>query len=99
MSLKGLFKMAVKKKDVVRVVSKGQEKFQIAELRHPNFDGNQGLMNISLELVPQRIATQIPVGFGRSDPNANPFLPEPEGRISLVRSTSLSLSLLIIHTL
>jgi len=39
-----------------------------------------GKIKLSIELLPERIAKQLPAGFGRDAPNANPHLPEPEGR-------------------
>ncbi len=39
-----------------------------------------GKIKLSLELLPARIAKQLPAGFGRDAPNANPHLPEPVGR-------------------
>jgi len=60
----------------------GKDRFYLKDLRHPNFKGNQGRMEISIEMMPQAIASQLPAGFGRSDPNTNPFLPPPEGRVN-----------------
>eukprot|EP00456_Euglypha_rotunda_P050257 TRINITY_DN4037_c0_g1_i3.p1 TRINITY_DN4037_c0_g1~~TRINITY_DN4037_c0_g1_i3.p1 ORF type:complete len:176 (+),score=16.04 TRINITY_DN4037_c0_g1_i3:158-685(+) len=87
MSLKGLCKRAVKKKDRTKIFVKNKkfksdERFWLDNLKHPNFKGNQGRMEISIELIPVTVASQLPAGLGRSDPNANPFLPEPEGRIN-----------------
>jgi len=82
MTLKGLCKRAMKKKDRVKIYVKGKDRFWIDGLRHPNFQGNQGRMEISIEIMPLNMAAQLPAGFGRSDPNSNPFLPEPEGRIN-----------------
>ncbi|CAG9328112.1 unnamed protein product [Blepharisma stoltei] len=39
-----------------------------------------GKIKISFELVPKDAALNNPVGEGRSDPNVDPFLPEPTGR-------------------
>ena len=38
-------------------------------------------MVVSFELVPMTIAATSKVGLGRSEPNVNPKLPEPLGRI------------------
>ena len=37
-------------------------------------------IRLSIELLPMKIAKQLPAGLGRSAPNSNPFLPRPEGR-------------------
>ena len=47
------------------------------QVTHPNFDGPQGTVRITLELIPRGEALQRPVGQGRSKPNQHPFLPEP----------------------
>jgi len=39
-----------------------------------------GKVQLSFELLPKRVSEQLPAGFGREAPNANPHLPEPEGR-------------------
>ena len=39
-----------------------------------------GKIRLSVELLPVKIAKQLPAGFGRDNPNSNPFLPPPEGR-------------------
>ena len=80
LSLSGLFRLSLRKQDRVTMKLGGAERFWINELRHPNFEGNQGKIKISMECMPQNIAQQLPAGFGRSDPNMNPFLPEPKGR-------------------
>eukprot|EP00808_Paulinella_micropora_P000340 g32402.t1 len=83
--LKGLCKMAVKHNEHVKVWKKSEkipDRFWINNLRHPNFEGNQGKIQLSIELVPKAMASQLPAGLGRSDPNSNPFLPPPEGRLN-----------------
>ena len=42
---------------------------------------DSGWVQLSLELVPKASATAMPAGNGRSEPNDNPRLPEPVGRI------------------
>lgn len=42
--------------------------------------GKAGSILVSIEVVPKAFASSHPVGFGRSDPNQNPFLPGPTGR-------------------
>ena len=39
-------------------------------------------MLISFELVPEKIALEKPVGYGRETPNIDPFLENPVGRLS-----------------
>merc|ERR1712013_476847 len=80
LSLAGLFKLALKRKDRIQMKFGGKERFWINELRHPNFEGNQGKIKISMECMPVSVAQQLPAGFGRSEPNMNPHLPEPNGR-------------------
>lgn len=41
-----------------------------------------GDVNLSIEIVPKKQSEAMPVGFGRSQPNINPVLPEPNGRLS-----------------
>jgi hypothetical protein len=93
--IKGLCKRAMKRKDRVKVYMKGSDRFWLTDLKHPNVEGSQGKLEISIELLPTEVAAQLPAGFGRSDPNSNPFLPPPEGRVnwvSLLRQLSLTLS-------
>jgi hypothetical protein len=40
-----------------------------------------GRVQVSFELVPAEQAEACPVGSGRDDPNIDPFLPPPVGRI------------------
>ena len=40
-----------------------------------------GKLCISVEVLPKVIAEAKPAGFGRSQPNTNPTLPPPQGRI------------------
>ena len=42
----------------------------------------RGALLVSLELVPASDARWWPAGHGRSEPNANPHLPKPVGRLS-----------------
>eukprot|EP00808_Paulinella_micropora_P002257 g75447.t1 len=83
LSLEGLCRKAVETKSWVKMVKDGQERFWIENLQHPNFPGQKmGRIEMSLELLPKATASQMPAGLGRSDPNSNPFLPAPEGRIN-----------------
>ncbi len=42
-----------------------------------------GEICVGLSIVPKETANSLPAGFGRSDPNANPFLSPPVGRMQL----------------
>lgn len=42
----------------------------------------RGTVHISCELVPEELALLNPVGHGRDEPNLDPHLPPPIGRIS-----------------
>jgi len=44
---------------------------------HPNYDGVQGKVRLTIELIPSGDAIVRPVGQGRGPPNQYPFLPEP----------------------
>lgn len=50
------------------------------DMLHPSYDGIQGKLQFSLEIMPKEAADALPAGVGRSSPNTNPFLPEPDGR-------------------
>eukprot|EP00488_Nonionellina_sp_1-RS-2012_P004076 TRINITY_DN9085_c0_g1_i1.p1 TRINITY_DN9085_c0_g1~~TRINITY_DN9085_c0_g1_i1.p1 ORF type:complete len:177 (-),score=33.14 TRINITY_DN9085_c0_g1_i1:136-666(-) len=80
LDLSGLFKKSLKNHDRTVMKCNGKERFWIDDLRHPNFDGNQGEIKISIECMPMSIAQQLPAGYGQSDPNMNPYLAPPEGR-------------------
>lgn len=43
-----------------------------------------GSILLSIEVLPLAMAETRPAGFGRSDPNSNPFLPQPVGRLKFV---------------
>ena len=40
-----------------------------------------GKLCISLEIIPEGLIPNVPAGFGRTDPNTNPVLPPPTGRM------------------
>ena len=42
-----------------------------------------GQLYITVELVPFEQAEASPVGSGRSEPNTNPYLPPPAGRLKI----------------
>jgi hypothetical protein len=47
-------------------------------LRSPEYVGK---VLLSVELLPMDVAEAVPAGLGRSDPNINPTLPPPAGRV------------------
>jgi len=82
LSLKSLFKKAYQVKDRVKLVKEGKDKIWIDNLRHPNEgDKNQGKIEVSFEVLPVAVSKLLPAGDGRGDPNMNPVLPAPEGRL------------------
>ncbi|MES1915775.1 MAG: hypothetical protein MHM6MM_007676, partial [Cercozoa sp. M6MM] len=81
-SLASLFRRAHRLQDRVVLRHEGEDKIWINNLTHPNFEGNQGRVQVSFEVMPLEVAEQLPAGLGRGQPNANPFLPPPEGRVS-----------------
>ncbi len=44
----------------------------------------RGEVLLSIEILPKSSATAAPVGLGRSEPNVNPYLPPPTGRMKWV---------------
>ena len=40
-----------------------------------------GKLCVSLEIIPGNLVDTVPAGFGRTDPNTNPSLPPPTGRM------------------
>lgn len=40
---------------------------------------------MSIEILHKSVADTLPAGAGRSEPNANPVLPDPEGRIDFTK--------------
>jgi len=63
------------------ILRKDQTKRFWLDFTHPNFTGVQAKCQISMELMSSEEASKFPAGIGRSDPNNNPFLPPPEGRL------------------
>lgn len=41
---------------------------------------------VSIEAVPVALVPKLPAGFGRKDPNVNPVLPKPTGRLKFVNA-------------
>jgi len=84
LNLKQLLRYAHKLKDRVRYMQNGSEKIEIVDLYHPNEKHeSQGKCFLSFEVMPASEASQLPAGIGRSEPNTNPALPPPEGRMKL----------------
>jgi len=83
-AIKDLCKQAIKKAERTKIMIKGKERFWLEKMGNVNEGSNaktKGRMEISVELLPWELTEQLPAGFGRSSPNANPVLPEPEGRL------------------
>lgn len=81
-SFKHFFRKARLVGDRIMLTKKGKDKFWLENLRHPNEPGvSQGKVLVSFELLPASVASQLKAGFGRSEPNMNPTLPPPEGRM------------------
>lgn len=67
--------------------SDGERDFWLHKLKTPTAtkESKKGLpkMKIRVELLPKAVAQEKLAGIGRSEPNMHPFLPPPEGRITL----------------
>eukprot|EP00475_Leptophrys_vorax_P037444 TRINITY_DN645_c0_g2_i3.p1 TRINITY_DN645_c0_g2~~TRINITY_DN645_c0_g2_i3.p1 ORF type:complete len:555 (+),score=164.61 TRINITY_DN645_c0_g2_i3:318-1982(+) len=86
LNLRSFFEKAYKIKDRIKLVRDNKDRFWIDDLRHPNEPGKvQGQVEVSFELLPKALLTQLPAGDGRSDPNMNPVLPPPEGRLEWMK--------------
>lgn len=48
---------------------------------------HQGEVLMSIEIMPKAVADLRKAGLGRSEPNMNPYLPPPTGRMKFVRHT------------
>jgi hypothetical protein len=84
-SLRSIFNKAIATKGghAKLVGADGDEKFWVDQLFHPNFPGkSQGKVQLSVELMPKLKCVNYPAGLGRGEPNQNPFLPPPEGRLT-----------------
>lgn len=44
-----------------------------------------GELLLSVEVVPKDMLKKVPAGHGRAEPNQNPILPPPTGRLKFVR--------------
>lgn len=42
-----------------------------------------GKIAVSIQIVPEEDAKQMPVGIGRNEPNTNPYLPPPVSRMNV----------------
>merc|ERR1719478_1859367 len=84
LSLHQLLRKAWKTKDMAQItVREGiniTDRIWIEDLRHSNYEGSQGKVEVSFQCMPLAMARQLPAGLGRGEPNMNPVLPEPEGR-------------------
>lgn len=80
-SLNALFRYGQRTQERVIWMQNGSEKMWL-ELYHPNSPGvSQGKIQVSFELLPGQLAKDFPAGQGRDEPNINPTLPPPEGRL------------------
>jgi len=55
------------------------------KLMRKNADGEEeevGQVAVSLTIMPKSLAETCPAGFGRNDPNNDPYLPGPTGRLT-----------------
>lgn len=63
----------------------GEKDFWLHKLKNPKAtkESKKGLpsLKVRVEVLPNIVAKAVPAGEGRGEPNQNPFLPEPEGRI------------------
>ena len=67
----------------------------VADSRESGRRRPTGWVQISLELLPEALATLSPAGNGRSEPNAYPTLPRPIGRIKLSLNPFTNLVLML----
>jgi len=74
LNLAGFFKKAFKDHEKA---SHSIDK-QFIVLTHPNYQGPQGRLEISIDLLTEEEARKYPVGLGRKDPNQYPHLPPPD---------------------
>lgn len=61
--------------NLIEIVMQGKNKLNQLESR--------GKLFVSFNMIPFELAEMSKVGQGRSDPNLDPYLPEPAGRFSL----------------
>jgi hypothetical protein len=72
LNLRSFYKKAYRNKSARESLVK-----QYVAMTHPSAQGIQGQMNVSIELLTLEEAKRFPAGFGRGEPNQNPFLEEP----------------------
>ena len=80
-----------------RIMRRENERF-LVECFNKAGDGSEkkaGKLLISAEIVPEAKAIALQNGEGRSEPNIEPFLPDPEGRIKLSMNPFAMLSQMI----
>jgi hypothetical protein len=58
-------------------------------------DEARGEVELAIELLPAELAAKRPAGDGRSDPNQNPSLPEPDRMSLLALASPLAVKFLI----
>ncbi len=70
----------------------------IVETNGPN--GTKPKIRLDLRILPEVNAKQCPAGAARNDPNVDPVLPPPIGRIKLTfNPCKMIVSLLVVHNL
>jgi len=74
LNLSGFFKKAFKDQSSL---SHAIER-QFIVLTHPNYEGPQGRVEVSVDLLTEESARKLPAGKGRGEPNQNPFLAPPD---------------------
>ena len=87
LSLKKLCKYALlpeNKHKRIQMVYNKKNRFWLDNLTKPADNSiKEGKIEISLELIPKTLIDKYPAGLCRDQPNQNPFLPPPSGRINL----------------
>jgi len=71
LNLRPLFKKAQKRNQSLHI------KRQWLKMYRTGVDGEQGRVEVTIDLLTRHDANNRPAGRGRDEPNAHPFLPEP----------------------
>jgi len=72
LNLRTFYKKAYRNKSARESLAK-----QFIAMTHPSHQGIQGQIDVSIELLTLEESKRSPAGFGRGEPNTNPFLEEP----------------------
>jgi len=73
LNLRSFFNKMYKKRSTREFLNK-----QWLAMTLPAQTGLQGEIEVSIELLTAEEAARLPAGFGRDEPNTNPFLPKPD---------------------